>query len=151
MNIRLNLLLLFFLLTSLFTGSAAAHCQIPCGIYDDQVRADLIAEHATTIEKSMNQIVELSSAATVNYNQLVRWVTNKEEHATEIQRIVSDYFLTQRIKPDAEKYPDKLKALHGLLLAAMKCKQTTDLANVEELRKQLKEFEVLYFGHSHRE
>ncbi|MDY6953871.1 MAG: superoxide dismutase [Ni], partial [Thermodesulfobacteriota bacterium] len=35
---------------------ASAHCEIPCGIYDDQMRIDMIAEHITTIEKSMKQI-----------------------------------------------------------------------------------------------
>jgi len=39
--------------------------------------------------------------------------------------------------------------LHKMMLAAMKCKQTTDVANVENLRKLLKEFETLYFGHAH--
>ena len=133
----------------LMTGARLmAHCQIPCGIYDDELRAKLIAEHATTIEKSMNQIVELSKQSPVNYNQLVRWVNNKEEHAAEIQTIVSEYFLTQRIKPEDKDYEKKLKLLHGMLLSAMKCRQTTDLANVEALRTQLKEFSDLYFDHT---
>jgi nickel superoxide dismutase len=134
-------------------GSATAfgHCEVPCGIYNDQLRADLIAEHTTTIEKAMSQITELGGKTPVNYNQVVRWVNAKDEHATEIQHIVTQYFLTQRIKADAEEYEKKLTLLHSMLVAAMKCKQTTDLANVAALRKALKEFEVLYFGHSHRE
>jgi nickel superoxide dismutase len=123
---------------------AAAHCEIPCGIYDDKLRAKLIAEHATTIEKSMKQIIELSKEG-ADSNQLVRWVSNKEVHATKIQDIVAQYFMTQRIKPKQEKYAKKLTLLHKMLLAAMKCKQTTDVAHVEELRKFLKKFEELYF------
>ena len=69
--------------------SVSAHCEIPCGIYDDQLRAQLIAEHATTIEKSMTSILALSTEKPVNYNQLARWVSNKEGHANEIQHIVS--------------------------------------------------------------
>jgi nickel superoxide dismutase len=130
-----------------FISNLGAHCQIPCGIYDDQMRADLIAEHATTIEKSMQQIIALGKANPVNYNQLVRWVSNKEVHATRIQDIVSEYFMTQRIKPDQKKYTEKLTVLHKILLAAMKCKQTTDVSHVRDLRALLKEFEVLYFGH----
>ena len=91
-----------------FISNAGAHCEIPCGIYDDQLRAKLIAEHATTIEKSMKQIIELSKAKPLNYNQLIRWVSNKEAHATKIQNIISQYFLTQRIKPDQKKYAEKL-------------------------------------------
>jgi len=78
---------------------AAAHCQIPCGIYDDELRVQLIEEHITTVEKSMNQIVALGKASPVDYNQLVRWVNNKEEHAQKIQDIVTAYFMAQRIKP----------------------------------------------------
>jgi nickel superoxide dismutase len=129
---------------------AAAHCEVPCGIYDDQLRANLIAEHSTTIEKSMKMIVKLSKADPVNYNQLVRWTNNKETHATQIQHIVSQYFMTQRIKPDQKKYAEKLAVLHKILISAMKCKQTTDPANVNTLRSLLNEFEILYFGHSLR-
>jgi nickel superoxide dismutase len=132
-----------------YISSANAHCEIPCGIYDDQLRAKLIAEHTVTIEKSMNKIMELAKATPVNYNQLLRWVSNKEAHATEIQHIVSQYFLTQRIKPDQKKYTEKLTVLHKMLVAAMKCKQTTDISHITTLRTLLKEFETLYFGHSH--
>ena len=128
-------------------SGVSAHCEIPCGIYDDQLRTKLIAEHAGTIEKSMKKIIELGQADPTNYNQLVRWVSNKEKHATEVQHIVSQYFMTQRIKPDQKKYTEKLIVLHKMLIAAMKCKQTTDLANVEALRKNLNKFEALYFGH----
>ena len=131
----------------LFVSNSGAHCEIPCGIYDDELRAKLIAEHAGTIEKSMKQIMSLSKDP-ANSNQLVRWVSNKEAHATEIQHIVSQYFMTQRIKPNQEKYTEKLTVLHQMLLAAMKCKQTTDVSHVNNLRTLLKKFEALYFGHS---
>jgi nickel superoxide dismutase len=126
-------------------ANAWAHCEIPCGIYDDHMRIHMIEEHITTIEKSMKQIVELGGQTPVNYNQVVRWVTNKEHHADELQHIVTEYFMTQRIKPDQKDYEKKLTVLHKMLLAAMKCKQTTDLANVADLRSLTKEFEGLYF------
>lgn len=55
-----------------------AHCEIPFGIDDDQLRTQLIAEHAMTIEKSIKQIMALSKANPTNNNQMVRWVSNKE-------------------------------------------------------------------------
>ena len=130
----------------LWHSGAAAHCEIPCGIYDDHLRIHLIEEDATTIEKAMKQIVALGKESPINYNQLVRWISNKEEHATRIQHTVSQYFMTQRIKPDQEKYTEKLTVLHQLLVAAMKCKQTVDLNQVATLRSLLKKFETLYFG-----
>ena len=122
-----------------------AHCEIPCGIYDDQARVQLIAEHIGTIEKSIQQISDLQKTEAINHNQLVRWVMNKENHATEIQSIVSQYFMTQRIKPNSDQYSQKIAVLHRMLIAAMKCKQTTDLKYVAELRELLKTFDQLYF------
>lgn len=131
-------------------GVVWAHCEIPCGIYDDQVRADLIGEHIDTMEKSMKQIEALSKESPINYNQLVRWINNKELHANKLQEIVTQYFMTQRIKTDAANYAKKINLLHEMLIYAMKCKQTTDLANIERLRTLLKDFEALYFGHTHK-
>lgn len=128
----------------LFAGSASAHCEIPCGIYDDALRMSLVLEHVATIEKSMQQIAELEKGG--NANQLIRWVTNKETHADQLQEIVTQYFMTQRIKFDTPDYDKKLAALHKMLVYAMKCKQTTDLANVDSLRKAANEFHDLYFS-----
>jgi len=139
-----------FVLTLAWTAPALSHCEIPCGIYGDKMRFDMIEEHIATIEKSMNQIAELSKAGDMNYNQIVRWVTNKDEHAGQIQHIASQYFLTQRIKPadgDARaKYDKHLELLHQMLVSAMKCKQTTDLAQVEKLRALNQEFRASYLG-----
>lgn len=132
-----------------------AHCEIPCGIYEDTLRIEMISEHITTIEKSMNQINALSVEGEKNYNQLVRWVVNKEEHAMKIQDIVSQYFLHQRIKvtdpADVEayaKYTNQLALLHQLAVLSMKAKQTTDLAIIEQLRSTLAKFSKSYF-HTH--
>jgi len=133
---------------------AAAHCQIPCGIYDDELRVQLIEEHITTVEKSMKQIVALGKASPVDYNQLVRWVNNKEEHAQKIQDIVTAYFMAQRIKPPKDhsdeeamnEYLHKLALLHAIQVHAMKAKQSTDLGEVETLRQLVEKFRKAYFG-----
>lgn len=122
-----------------------AHCQIPCGIYDDHMRIHQIAEDITTIEKSMKQIKKLGRETPVDFNQIVRWVTNKENHAHKIQTVVAEYFMAQRIKPDTKQYSQKISTLHQMLLAAMKSKQTTDLSHVAELKTLLAAFEKLYF------
>ena len=134
---------------------AKAHCEIPCGIYGDSIRISLIYEHIETIEKSMTEINELSKQGNPDYNQLIRWVVNKEEHAKKIQDIVSQYFLHQRIKPvspdlteDYKKYQKHLELLHHMSVYAMKCKQTTDLSFVEKLRSTVDAFEKSYF-HTH--
>jgi nickel superoxide dismutase len=134
-------------------GVVHSHCEVPCGIYGDTMRVDMLYEHCTTVEKAMQQAMELEKADPVNFNQLVRWTVNKEKHADEIQHIVTQYFMTQRVKPKManegkayETYVAQLTTLHGMLIAAMKSKQTTDTANVAELRNILKQFSKLYFN-----
>ncbi len=127
------------------TVAVRAHCQIPCGIYDDQMRIHLMEEHVTTIEKAMKQI-----EAAPNQNQTVRWVMSKEKHADELSEIVTYYFMTQRIKPGCEAYAVKLGQLHEILVTAMKAKQTTDLAHVEKLKTLIHDFEHSYMGEQHK-
>lgn len=131
------------LLTGL-TAAVWAHCQIPCGIYDDQMRIHMMEEHVATIEKSMQEIGKEPSP-----NQMVRWVMNKEQHADELSGIVTYYFMAQRIKPGCEEYALKLSQLHEILIYAMKAKQTTDLANVEKLKELIHAFEQSYIGEGH--
>ncbi len=136
-----------------FTPPALGHCQIPCGVYDDTARLKTLAEHIVTIEKSMRLITEPSARPAENANQIVRWVMNKEAHADEFAEIVTRYFLQQRIKPadPADKkasadYIVKLVLCHKMLIASMKAKQTTDLAQAAELKSLLAEFEKAYLG-----
>ena len=133
-----------------------AHCEIPCGIYNDQMRVVQMLEHITTIEKSMNQITasfEKDDMTPLDVQQLVRWISNKEDHADQLQHIVTQYFMTQRVKLPADgdaaaakKYIAQLGPLHGILVHAMKAKQTVDLAHVEKLRALVQQFAEAYLS-----
>ena len=144
---------MFVLAAVLSPDRTFGHCEIPCGIYGDDGRFAAILEDVTTIEKSMKLINELSAEPGKNANQLVRWVNNKEVHADKIRDVVTQYFLTQRIKEpaagdgEAEKaYHAKLAVLHQMIRAAMKCKQTTDVANAKKLHDLTHSFQKLYTG-----
>jgi len=133
---------------------AFSHCEIPCGIYGDEMRIAMMKEDIATIEKSMKQVVELSKQASPNHNQIVRWVQNKEHHADKIRDVATQYFMAQRVKPVLSKGPaehdaylNKLKLLHEMIVTSMKCKQTTDLAHVEKLKQLVDRFEKAYLGH----
>ena len=126
-----------------------SHCEIPCGIYGDKTRITILLEDITTIEKSMkeiNRINGIEKPSALDQNQLVRWVKNKEEHANKVQHIVTQYFMTQRVKSSKPNYDKQLRTLHGLLVHAMKAKQTVDVAHVEHLRKLVHEFAGVYFS-----
>jgi hypothetical protein len=131
------------------TSSLHAHCQVPCGIYsDDTVLIDLNT-HQQTIAKAMVQINELSTDAGKNANQISRWVSNKEEHATKIQDTMTQYFLAQRVKlaqseSNKDAYLNKLSLIHQIIVHAMKCKQTTDPANAQGLLETIEAFTKAY-------
>jgi len=132
---------------------AFSHCQIPCGIYDDDTRFSLMREHVQTIEKSMNEIERLGKETPSANNQLARWVSNKESHADNLAEIVTVYFMAQRIKPvlkdkkaEYAKYVDEISLLHQILVRSMKAKQTTDMEHCAKLRVLIDQFEKSYAG-----
>lgn len=153
---KIILIGIFITLSVFLTSQIFSHCQIPCGIYDDEMRFSMIEEHIKTIEKSMNEIVKLSKEGDKNYNQIVRWIMNKENHADELSHIVTFYFMIQRLKlvdkKDSKAYKEYVSLLtlmHEMLVYSMKTKQTTDLANVEKLKSLLTNFKNSYLKHSH--
>ena len=62
---------LLLIASAFWVSSLFAHCEIPCGIYNDKIRIDMIKEHIITIEKSMNEIKVLANADQMNHNQMV--------------------------------------------------------------------------------
>jgi len=148
--------LTFFLAVILVLSATEvfSHCEVPCGIYGDKARVEEIHEHLTTIEKAMDQIKTLSAAEEKNYNQIVRWVTTKEDHANKIQDIIYQYFMAQRVKPVPavadeavyQKYINELTLLHSMLVSAMKAKQTLDAGHVKSIHDDLELFSQSYFN-----
>lgn len=120
---------------------ANAHCEVPCGVYDDHARIVAILEDTTTIGRAVEKITGLAGKTDVqSLNQITRWVSTKEEHATRIQHVVAQYFLTQRVKaaePGSDGYHAYLQQLaehHAVMVAAMKAKQSATPASVDALR-----------------
>ncbi|MFZ5950696.1 MAG: superoxide dismutase [Ni] [Candidatus Rifleibacteriota bacterium] len=141
---------LFFSL--LLVNVTFAHCQVPCGIFTDDLRFSLMNEHADTILKCMKQTEELSKAEKPDFNQIVRWTTTKDYHADDIINICSHYFLCQRVKAPADPknaeekaaYLNKIELLHRLMVTAMKCKQSLDEKLVEQLKTVIHDFQQAY-------
>ena len=136
---------------------ASAHCEVPCGIYDDHARIDQMLQDTTTIGKAVAQILELTGKTDAqSLNQLTRWINTKENHATRIQNTIAQYFLTQRVKPARQAtqafndYIMRLVQHHAVMVAAMKTKQTVDPQRVAGLREAIEAIAVYYSAsHSH--
>ena len=122
-----------------------AHCQIPCGIYDDHSRVQSMLEDADTIIKSTKSIEELSGHSDAqSLNQISRWVMNKEAHSQNIISTISDYFMTQRVKPTQEDYTERLVKHHKVILAAMKAKQNADKEHATALKQSIAALATYY-------
>ncbi|MEN0111157.1 MAG: superoxide dismutase [Ni] [Planctomycetota bacterium] len=131
----------------LAADQAAAHCQVPCGVYGDQRRFDEMLEDAETIAKAITSIGELAGTHDANgHNQLARWVVTKEDHAKNVQHVIADYFLAQRVKADADNYVELLKASHAVTVAAMKAKQSAEPATAKKLAESIKALYAEYTG-----
>jgi hypothetical protein len=109
-----------------------------------------VKEACATIRKAMVQINELHAAggSAQNFNQMTRWVMTKEEHCGKIIKIMSEYALCQRVKPEVfskpEDYVDALKAHHVVMQSAMKAKQTVDAAGADALEHAVGDMSKMY-------
>jgi len=78
---------------------------------------------------------------------LVRWV-NKEKHAQKkIISTISDYFLTQRVKPNQKDYAERLIKHHTVIIAAMKSKQNADVKYAKTLKESIEALSSYYPEH----
>lgn len=133
----------------LLAPAAQAHCQVPCGIYDDNARVVAMLEDAVTVAKAAKMIGELAGKSDAqSQNQLVRWVNNKESHAQKVIDTISDYFLTQRVKTSQSDYIKRLTTHHAVILAAMRAKQNADAKYADELTAAIKGI-AGYYPHKH--
>ena len=136
----------------LTASSLSAHCQVPCGIYGDELKFGELEQHIETIAKSGKLVRELSAKdelSAQDHQQLVRWTNNKEAHAQKIIDEAANYFLAQRIKPGAEHYAEKVELLHHIIVFSMKSKQSVASEPVETLAKKLAAFKAIYLDHTH--
>lgn len=128
------------------------HCQVPCGIYTDQLRFEQMLEDTKTIAKSITSVETLTQTikdgelSPTTVNQMTRWINTKEDHASKIQKTIADYFLTQRIKESNKDYTSQLITAHKVMVAAMKCKQDAKPETAESLKKAIFDLYRAYEG-----
>jgi nickel superoxide dismutase len=147
-NVMLLIVFTVIGVSLIFPQSVDAHCQIPCGIYDDYARVQSMLEHAATVEKSARLIAELTGKSDAqSQNQLVRWVMNKERHAQKIISTISNYFLTQRVNPSQKDYAQCLIKHHTVIIAAMKAKQNADVKYAKTLKESIEALSSYYPEH----
>ncbi|MCH9634586.1 MAG: hypothetical protein S4CHLAM7_13390 [Chlamydiae bacterium] len=134
------------LIISLFIVSTAlhAHCQLPCGIYHDDLEFQQLEECIQTLHRANKGILINDLTTPLGDNQMVRCVNLKDQYADKVSHIFSFYFLQQRIQ---QNQPNTIKLLtlsHQILQTAMKVKQTVDQSVVSDLQSQILKFKEIY-------
>merc|ERR1719468_24679 len=108
----------------------------------------MMIEDAATIRKAVVQTAELHQEGKLqDVHQAIRWIATKEDHAGKIMHTIGDYFMAQKVKKDLlseKEYLEVLALLHSVMVAAMKTKQSSELAAVDALDAALKALEPLY-------
>ena len=128
----------------LLVGTMLAHCEVPCGIYDDHAMVKQMLLDAETISKASAQIQLLAAKVdATSLNTISRWVMVKEEHSRNLQHVNAWYFMTQRVKavpstdPGYADYLGRLAAHHAISVNAMKAAQSLDRSAQSALRSSI--------------
>ncbi|HTT73963.1 MAG TPA: superoxide dismutase, Ni [Thermoplasmata archaeon] len=126
-----------------------AHCDIPCGIYDPH-EAQI---GALTVIRMDQLIGELAAPAmdakpedrAAYVAKLARYTAVKEQHAErvkqEVRVIWGDYFTADHVK----QFPQTHDLVFKILKQGSKARQGTNLADAQELLKQVQEFAEIFW------
>ncbi len=128
-------------------GNLNAHCQMPCGIYHDDMVFDQIDQYIETMYKGIFVINDSKFATTHDRNETIRWVILKEKASDETALLITQYFLQQKIKPDEPDTNKRLVNAHKLLFLIVAIKQNADLQTVKNFSAEWEKFKLMF----HRE
>ncbi len=122
--------------------TVAAHCDIPCKIYDPAVAQ----VSALSVVRLMDIIAEVGVPNTPDESaKLARVVMEKEEQAgivkAEINIIWGDFFKA----PQIEAHPGVHDLVHRIMQAGSACKQGIDRADGEKLLTLVNEFAEMFW------
>lgn len=129
------------LLTAPFLHS---HCQMPCGIYHDDMVYDQIDQYVETMVKGMTVLNDNKFSSTQLRNEFVRWVCQKENMSNETANLLTSYFLQQKIKPDEDDTVKRITSAHKLLNYLMLIKQTSDMKFVNAFSEEWEKFKLMF-------
>jgi nickel superoxide dismutase len=121
--------------------TVAAHCDVPCGVYE----TDSLRHAAFTCKRMVEKALEIGEIHDLDHqNQLVRIVMYKEDHAKKAKEqlylLWSDYFKPEHLS----KFPDMHEKFW---LAAKQCgkvKQTMSIEECDKLIAQIDEIAQMF-------
>ena len=136
---KILLLLCALVTVTLIPGRIMAHCQIPCGIFHDDLVFKTLEQNIETLQKADQEL----RSSSLSHNQSVRWILNKEDQSNQIAQTMLTYFLQQRVKLDDPKRAEKLDLISKIALQCAKVKQTTDAKEISMLGNEIQQLKGL--------
>jgi nickel superoxide dismutase len=122
----------------------SAHCQMPCGIYHDDMVFDEIDQYVETMYKGISVLNNNPFANSKDRNEFTRWVIEKEKASDNVAKWIMQYFLQQKIKPGEADTPRMLASAHSLLFLLVGIKQNSSLDYVEQFSKEWDKFKLMF-------
>lgn len=129
------------------TTLLTSHCQMPCGIYHDDMVFDQVDQYVETMYKGITVVNESKFSTIKDKNEFIRWIMQKEKESNETANLLLTYFLQQKIKPGEEDTVKKLTSIHKLLFLIVQIKQNADVNIVESFSNEWDQFKLMF----HRE
>ncbi|MFK8052613.1 MAG: superoxide dismutase, Ni [Woeseiaceae bacterium] len=124
----------------------AAHCDVPCAIYDP---APLLIS-ALTVVRMIDIMEELEGhkpESNIAYqNTMSRCVAQKEEHAESVKHDVRIIWGDYLKAPQFEKFPNAHELVHNIMLTGSKCKQGVSRDDALQLVSLCNEFAELFWA-----
>lgn len=124
--------------------SLTAHCQMPCGIYHDDIVFDNIDQYIETMYKGITVMNDSKFATPQEHNEFIRWVCTKEELSNQMAAQILTYFLQQKIKPGESDTPKKLERAHALLFLLVQIKQTVSIDILKRFQDEWNSFKTMF-------
>lgn len=125
-------------------GEIHAHCQMPCGIYHDDMVYDQIDQYVETMYKGISVLNNNKFQTPKERNEFVRWVLEKDQASDEAAGLLNTYFLQQKIKGGEPDTAKRLVSVHKLLATIVVIKQNVDLKFVEDFLDEWEKFKLMF-------
>jgi nickel superoxide dismutase len=125
-------------------NNLTAHCQMPCGIYHDDMVFAQVNQFVETMHKGISVINQSKFVSISDRNEVIRWVMQKDKDSDKMAELILTYFLQQKIKPGEPDTVKKLVAAHHLLFLLVAIKQNADLQMVKDFSKEWDKFKAMF-------
>jgi nickel superoxide dismutase len=142
LNLKAACVFIFALLAQV--NNVQAHCQMPCGIYHDDMVFDLIDQYVETMIKAVSVLKNSKFETVREKNEFIRWVCEKEKESNDAAKLITTFFLQQKIKPGEADTAKRVESAHKLLCMLVSIKQNTDVKLVEDFGDEWEKFKLMF-------